>query len=119
MNMQTAVLSGSTFIHNLGFLSAGQTGSLEMLVLCDELAGNARRIRAGLSLGESALAEQVIIRAARTNSYLMDEHTLIHMREAMRIPSFFQRTSLEDWSQAGSKTARMRIREKLQDLLNS
>ena len=79
----------------------------------------ARRVKAGLSLEEDSLGVEVIGRAAKNRSYLMDEHTLAHMREAMWVPSFFQRTSLEEWGKSGSKKALKRIREKLQDMLQT
>ncbi|GAH69533.1 unnamed protein product, partial [marine sediment metagenome] len=60
----------------------------------------------------------VIIRAAKNRSYLMDEHTLAHMRKAMWVPSFIQRTSLEEWGSSGSKTVQKKVREKLMDLLH-
>ena len=56
-NMTAAALAGTTFIHNLGFLSGGRTGSLEMLVLCDELAGMVGRLAAGM-LGETTQGQR-------------------------------------------------------------
>ncbi|MGI9464292.1 MAG: trimethylamine methyltransferase family protein, partial [Aestuariivirgaceae bacterium] len=49
-NMTIAALAGTPFVHNLGFLSGGRTGSLEMLVLCDELIGWTSRMAAGVEV---------------------------------------------------------------------
>ncbi len=118
MNMLAAVLSGTSFVHNLGYLSSGKTGSLEMLVLSDELAGMACQIAAGSVVNADTLAVDVTRRAAKTGSYLSDAHTLKHVRTEMWIPSLFQRTSLHSWHESGAKTMGARIREKLRALLN-
>jgi trimethylamine--corrinoid protein Co-methyltransferase len=117
MNLHLAALSGTSFIHNLGFLSAGKTGSLEMLVLCDELAGSARRLAAGLDMNEGNLAVEVTRRCARENTFLYDQHTLDRMRAALRAPRLLQRTSLEDWQSRGSPNLQSRLRERVADLL--
>jgi trimethylamine--corrinoid protein Co-methyltransferase len=117
MNLHLAALSGTSFIHNLGYLSGGKTGSLEMLVLCDELAGSARHLAAGLRVNEERLAMEVSARAAPENSFLTDEHTLAHMRTALWSSSLLRRTHLEDWAREGSPSLQDRLRARLRVLL--
>jgi len=117
MNLHLAALSGTSFIHNLGYLAAGKTGSLEMLVLCDELAGSARRLAAGLEVSEENLAVEVSVRASRGNDFLVDEHTLAHMRTALWAPGLFERLGVEAWQSRGSPSLQSRLRERLRDLL--
>jgi trimethylamine--corrinoid protein Co-methyltransferase len=116
MNLHLAALSGTSFIHNLRYLTAGKTGSLEMLLLCDELAGSARRLAAGLAVSEESLAVEVSARAAPDNSFLADEHTLAHMRTALWAPRLFARSSVETWQSRGSPSLQSRLRERLRDL---
>jgi len=117
MNLHLAALSGTSFIHNLGYLSAGKTGSLEMLLLADELAGSARRLAAGFEVSGESLAVEVSARAAPDNSFLTDEHTLAHMRTALWAPALLGRSSLEDWVREGSPTLQDRLRARLHELL--
>jgi trimethylamine--corrinoid protein Co-methyltransferase len=117
MNLHLAALSGTSFIHNLGYLSGGKTGSLEMLVLCDELAGSARRLAAGLEVSEGRLAVPVSARATPDNSFLTDEHTLEHMRTAVWSSALFRRANLEDWQREGSLSLQDRLRARLRELL--
>jgi trimethylamine--corrinoid protein Co-methyltransferase len=117
MNLHLAALSGTSFIHNLGYLAGGKTGSLEMLLLCDELAGSARRLAAGLAVTEANLAVEVTTRAAPDNSFLTDEHTLAHMRTALWAPALLQRASLEDWVREGSPSLQDRLRARLREML--
>jgi trimethylamine--corrinoid protein Co-methyltransferase len=119
MNLQVAVLSGTSFIHNLGYLSAGKTGSLEMLVLCDEIAGSLKSFLKGISVNEESLAVDVTRRGYRDHSFMMDEHTLSHMRAALWQPSIFQRATREQWSELGSVQALNRIRERVTELLET
>ena len=118
LNLHLAALSGTSFIHNLGYLSGGKTGSLEMLVLCDELAGCARRLAAGLEVSEERLAVEVSARAAPDNSFLTDEHTLGHMRSALWDSGLLRRTSPEDWQREGSPSLQDRLRARLHQLLD-
>lgn len=118
MNLHLAVLSGASFIHNLGYLAGGRTGSLEMLVLCDELAGSARRLAAGLAVSRESLAVEASARAVRGESFLTDEHTLAHMRTALWAPALLQRTALEDWVREGSPSLQARLRARLHELLD-
>jgi trimethylamine--corrinoid protein Co-methyltransferase len=119
MSLQTAAISGTSFIHNLGYLSAGKTGSLEMLVLCDELAGMAKGFAAGIAVHDDTLAVDVTRRAYKDHSYLTDEHTLRYVRKAMWQPTLYRRASLEEWSNSGAKEMQKRVREKLMDLLST
>ncbi len=116
-NMTAAALAGTTFIHNLGFLSGGRTGSLEMLVLCDELAGMVGRLAAGITVDEDAIALEVIKRAAADNAFLTDPHTFARYETEMWIPGLFERSDVALWLEAGSTPMRQRIKDKLHDLL--
>jgi trimethylamine--corrinoid protein Co-methyltransferase len=118
MNLHLAALSGTAFVHNLGYLAGGKTGSLEMLVLCDELAGSARRLAAGLSVSEDSLAVEVSARAAPENSFLADEHTLAHMRGSLWASALFRRSSLENWQREGCPSLQDRLRARLRELLD-
>jgi trimethylamine--corrinoid protein Co-methyltransferase len=117
MNLHLAALSGTSFIHNLGYLAGGKTGSLEMLLLCDQLAGSARRLAVGLAVTKENLAAEVIARAARDNTFLVDEHTLAHMRTAMWTSSLLQRSGLENWVREGAPSLQDQLRARLRELL--
>ena len=118
MNMVTSILAGTSLTHNLGFLSSGKTGSLEMLVLCDELAGMASRIAAGITVDEETLAYDVIKHAGKTGKFIAENHTLNHTRTEMWNPSMFQRTPLPQWVESGAKSMHERIREKIEAFLD-
>ncbi len=116
-NMTAAALAGTSFVHNLGFLSGGRTGSLEMLVLCDELAGMVNKFAAGVAVDEDAIALEVIKRAAADNAFLTDPHTYARYETEMWIPGLFERSDVSLWLESGSTPMRQRIKDKLHELL--
>jgi trimethylamine--corrinoid protein Co-methyltransferase len=116
-NITAAVLSGTALVHNLGFLSAGKAGSLEMLVACDDMAGSARRFVSAMTVSQDHLAEAVIAEAGPSGRYLGHPHTKAHVRRSMWIPSVFQRFDVGAWRRAGARPARDAIRERIAELL--
>jgi trimethylamine--corrinoid protein Co-methyltransferase len=116
-NIMAAALSGTALVHNLGFLSAGKTGSLELLVACDDMAGSARRFVAAMTVSDEHLAEAVITDAGISGRYLNHPHTKAHVRRSMWIPSVFQRFDVGAWRRYGERSARETIRERIEELL--
>ncbi len=117
MSITSAILSGTSFVHSVGALSSGRTGSLEMLVLCDELIGMARRFGAGTTVNEDTLAVEVIRRSAKTSNFLSEKHTMKHLENEMWFPELLERRSENVWRNEGAETLQYRLREKLNTLL--
>ena len=117
-NMALAALAETGFVHRLGFLSGGRTGSLEMLVLCDELASMTNGFAQGVVVDEDTLAFDVIKRAAAENTFLTDEHTTARYMTEMWIPGMLERSDLGHWRDAGAVHLRERIKDRLSDLLH-
>ena len=115
--MALASLSGTSFIKNLGYLIGGKSGSLELLTFTDELIGMERRINRGIPTDQDHLATDVILRAAKKNTFMEDDHTIAHMRETMWHPGLFERHTIQEWRQLEMKTAQERIRERLREIL--
>ncbi len=116
--LQATSVACTSLTHNLGVLSSGRTGSMEMLVACDELAAMATRFAAGIEVTSETIAVDVIKRAAPDNSFLTDPHTLARYETEMWIPGLFQRGSLEEWQLNGKQSLRARLKDKTLSLLN-
>lgn len=117
-NLQATSLACTSLTHNLGVLSSGRTGSLEMLVACDEMAAMSARFAAGIVVDAETIGVDVIDRAWCDNSYLTDPHTLARYQTEMWMPGLFQRESLENWDLSGRLTLRERLRERVSSILN-
>ncbi|MFK7754358.1 MAG: trimethylamine methyltransferase family protein [Sedimentitalea sp.] len=112
-------VAGTALTHNLGVLSSGRTGSMEMLVACDELAAMASQFGAGIEVSPETIAVDVIARASGDNSFLTDPHTLARYETEMWIPGLLRREGIENWQEAGQPDLAQRLREKTLDLLES
>lgn len=111
-------LASTALTHNLGVLSSGRTGSMEMLVACDEMAAMASKFSAGIVVNEDTIATDVVTRSAMDNSFLTDVHTLERYQTEMWIPNLFQREGLENWQESDGATLQKRLKEKTMALLD-
>ena len=102
-NLLLAALSGSNLIHDLGYIGAGMTYSLEHLVLCDEGAGMAKFITRGVEINPETLAQDVIENVGPGGHFLTEQHTMDHFRSHMHFTRLFNRNTYDNWQAAGSK----------------
>jgi len=112
-------LSGTNLIHGSGQLEYGLTGSLELLVMSDEVIGMTRRIIKGVEVNEERLARGVIDFVQPGGHYLGEEHTLKYFRDEFWWPSVLNRTRIDDWTAAGAKTLGQRVKEKTQSIIKT
>ena len=56
LSIHSAILSGATLVHDIGFLESGMTGSLHQLVLADEVISMARHMVKGIQVTEESMA---------------------------------------------------------------
>ncbi len=116
-NLAVAAMAKTSFVHNLGFLSGGRTGSLEMLMLCDEMVGWTSKMANGLTVDAESLAVEVIERAAPGNEFLTDLHTQDRYLTENWYPNLCERSDAEAWLETGGADMQERIRQRLRDLL--
>jgi trimethylamine---corrinoid protein Co-methyltransferase len=115
--LQATCMAPTALTHNLGVLSSGRTGSVEMLIACDELAAMSTKFAAGIDVTNETIAVDVIRRAAPDNTFLTDPHTLARYETEMWMPNLFQRNSLENWQEEGQAHIRTRLKDRLSDIL--
>lgn len=112
-------LSGTNIIHGCGQLEYGLTGSLDLLVMDDEVMGMTRRIMKGVEVNEERLARGVIDAVQPGGHYLGEEHTLKYFRDEFWWPTLMNRSRIDDWTAAGAKTLGTRSNEKTQTLIKT
>jgi trimethylamine--corrinoid protein Co-methyltransferase len=103
MGMLLCALAGVTFCQNLGTLASGMYGSMEQLLICDEIASMIKRILAGLRVTEDTLALDVIREVGHGKDFLTHAHTLGHFRSDLFFPALFQRQSIDGWLARGAR----------------
>jgi len=114
----TQALSGSNFIHDIGYLESGLTGSLDLLVMTHELLGMIRRFKRGINLDKESLAVDLIDRVGIGGHYLLEEHTLQHFRVENWQADLFDKSGYEEWSSHGRKTLTDRAKERIREVMS-
>ena len=101
----TAMLSRSNLIHDVGFLEYGNTSSLEMVTMANELVAMSRFFVQGIPVTAGTLALDAIERVARGGPgsiFLMDDHTFDHFGQALFLPKLLDRARYDFWEGAGA-----------------
>ena len=118
-NLTVAGLASTSFVHNLGFLSGGRTGSLEMLTLCDEIVGWSSRVAHGFNINTEEIAVDVIKDSVNDNSFLTSPHTQERFLTENWYPSLSERSDAEAWMEKGSVDMRARVKQRISDILGN
>ncbi|CAA7600602.1 trimethylamine-corrinoid protein Co-methyltransferase [Acididesulfobacillus acetoxydans] len=109
--------SGANLIHDVGYLEYGSTGSLEMLVMSNELIGMAKRFVRGIRVNKETLATEVVDQVGPGGHFLGEQHTLDYMRSEFWTPSLMNRKRYDEWKDAGAKTLGDRAHEQVLNIL--
>jgi trimethylamine--corrinoid protein Co-methyltransferase len=99
-------------------LESGLTGSLELVVICDENVSWLKASMKGLDINEETLALDVIHEHALRGDFLGAEHTLRHVREGWQ-PRLVDRHNYEQWMASGGISMRERARVKIDEILGA
>jgi trimethylamine--corrinoid protein Co-methyltransferase len=119
LSLMAAGLSGANLIHDVGFLESALIGSMDMVVLSDEIIGMVKRFLSGVAVSDETLALDVIKEVGPGGNFLAHEHTATHMRRELWFPSLIDRSKYSAWQAAGSKTLGDRVRERVAQILAS
>ena len=101
----TSMLSRCNVIHDVGFLEYGNTSSLEMVVMANELIAMSRFFTEGIPVNKETLALEAIERVAGGEPgsiFLMDDHTFEHFMQAQFLPVLLDRNRYDLWKEAGA-----------------
>jgi trimethylamine--corrinoid protein Co-methyltransferase len=107
---------GTNLVHDVGYLEFGQTFSHDLVVICDEIIGQLRRMMEGISTHPEQMAVEVIKRVGAGGHFLTDQHTLDHFRENW-LPGITDRNTFESWQNGGATTMGQRAKQKVNDIL--
>jgi trimethylamine--corrinoid protein Co-methyltransferase len=96
-------LAGLTLTQTMGTMAGGTFGSLEMLVICEEIVAMAKHILRGIEVSEEKLAVDVIKGVGPGGHFLDLEHTLRQFRQEFFFPRLFDRRGIPAWEADGAK----------------
>jgi trimethylamine--corrinoid protein Co-methyltransferase len=110
-------LSGATLVHDVGFLDCAQIGSLESLVMNDEIIAMTRRILRGVEVSDDTLMLDLIDRVGPGGEFMSTKETAKRCRAEIWNPTLMDRQPYESWQAGGAQTMKDRIRARLQNIL--
>jgi trimethylamine--corrinoid protein Co-methyltransferase len=116
----TAMQSRCNFIHDVGYLEHGNTSSLEMLVLADELVAMAHHFSEGIPVNPETLALEAVERVTSGgigSMFLSDPHTFNNFRQAHFAPKLIDRFRYEKWEKNGENDMQASCNEEAKKIL--
>lgn len=119
LSVLIAGLSGANLIHDTGFIESAITGSLQQVVMMDEVIGMVKHVLRGIPVTPESMAVDVIDRVGPGGQYLTDDHTLKHFKTEFWFPTLLDRKQWEGWEAAGGKSLGERVQEKLNYILDT
>jgi trimethylamine--corrinoid protein Co-methyltransferase len=110
-------LSGATLVHDVGFLDCANIGSLEMLVMNDEIIAMIRRIMRGIEVSDDTLMLDLIDQIGPGGEFMSTQETARRCRTEIWNPTLMDRKAWVNWEAAGSQTMNDRIQARLREIL--
>jgi trimethylamine---corrinoid protein Co-methyltransferase len=113
-----AAMAGSNLNHDVGYLDFGLTGSLEMVVVMDEVIDQVRRMQKGIPVTDDTCAVEAIVKGVGQGQFLTNPHTLKHLRSVQWRPRLLTRPGYDKWVLDGSMSLLDRARGRLSAILS-
>lgn len=113
-----AGLTGSSLVHDVGYIESGLTASWELIVMADEIIDGIKYFLKGFEVNKETLAVDVIDKVGPGGNFLAEEHTLKHFREIW-YPKLINRGNYENWLRDGSKPLSKVLNEKVKWILKN
>jgi trimethylamine--corrinoid protein Co-methyltransferase len=114
----SAATVGSGLVHDCSsWMDHGSLVSPEFMVLADEIVDAVRHYMQGIPVTEETLALELIDKVGPGGHYLQEAHTMQHFRK-VRYSNLFERTTFDQWNQAGGKKFEQRLQELTLEKMN-
>jgi trimethylamine--corrinoid protein Co-methyltransferase len=96
MSSLLVAMSGANYIHDIaGLMESDLTVSYEKLVMDNEILGMCQRVLRGIEVNEETLATELMIEKGPGEDFMVEEHTLRHMRQEFFVPELANRRKRE------------------------
>jgi trimethylamine--corrinoid protein Co-methyltransferase len=109
MSSLLVAMSGANYIHDIaGLMEADLTVSYAKLVLDNEILGMCQRVLRGIEVTDDTLAADLIMEKGPAEDYLVEPHTVEHMRGEFYVPQLANRQKRESMSDDADALSRAR-----------
>jgi trimethylamine--corrinoid protein Co-methyltransferase len=117
MSLAFATLEGANLIHDMAYLEAGLSGSLSMLVICDEIIDWLARSIREVEISDETLALDLLERKGPDGSFLDERHTVRHFKTERWVPGLLDQLTYDGWAAEGGPSLADRAGKRVQELL--
>lgn len=114
-----SLLSRATLPHDVGFLDCADIGSLEMLVMNDEIISMARRIMRGIEVSDATLMLDLIDQVGPGGDFMGAKETVKLFRKEIWMPRQMDRQPWDKWERNGSLSMLDRVRDRIREILET
>jgi trimethylamine--corrinoid protein Co-methyltransferase len=118
ISLFTAHLNGANIVHDCGFMDAGMQGSLQLMVLANDLIGFIRAATEPVIVNQETLALDLIQELGPEGNYLASEHTYQHFRDPY-YSSLADKRQYDEWLDQGGSSLEERAADQIETLLES
>lgn len=110
-------LSGAGMVHDVGFLDCADIGSLEMLVMCDEIISLVRRILRGLEVNQQTIMLDLLEKVGPGMHFMAEPQSAALCRSEIWVPKLIDRNAFINWEKKGARSMEQRINDRLKQIL--
>lgn len=114
-----SALSGAGLVHDVGFLDCADIGSLQLLVMSDEIIGLVKRILRGVEVNQQTIMLDLIEKVGPGGHFIAERKSSTLCRSEIWIPKLMDRNAYSIWDQKGHKSMEERVNERLQTILST
>jgi trimethylamine--corrinoid protein Co-methyltransferase len=120
LNILLVGMAGADYVHlAAGMLDSGNTISYEQYIIDDEIIGMVKRVLSGVGVNEETLGFEVIKKVGPGGNYVIEDHTIEHMKDEFFYPNPSVRLNFDIWQEAGQpdmlRRAAIQVRQILED----
>lgn len=103
----------------MGSTEAFNTYSPVQSVIDDEIASMALRFSQGIEVNDETLSVETMAKVGPMGNYLKQRDTMVRFRKEHLAPKLSDRWNRMRWDQAGSKDAKKRAKERMEEILRT
>jgi trimethylamine---corrinoid protein Co-methyltransferase len=117
IQIMMAAFSGAALVHDIGFLDSANIGSLDLLVMADEVIGMVKRLLRGIPVNADTIMLDVIEKVGPGGQFLNVAQSAALARKEVWMPTLLDRKPYDVWIQRGGGSMEDRIRQKVRKIL--